>query len=60
MGPRDVDLRGLFSFSNLEDDDERDGSLREVETGVMDLVVVVVVFTAAFVTPARRVDMVGE
>jgi hypothetical protein len=49
----------LFSFSSLED--ERDGNLREVERGVMDLGFVVVVglmapsITAA---PERRVDMV--
>jgi hypothetical protein len=51
----------LFSFSSLED--ERDGNLREVERGVMDLGFVVVVglmapsITAA---PERRVDMVNE
>jgi hypothetical protein len=70
VGPREVDLRGLlllrlllllFSFSSLED--ERDGNLREVERGVMDLGFVVVVglmapsITAA---PERRVDMVNE
>lgn len=61
-----MDLRGLlFSFSSLEEDkglEEREGSFREVEIGVMDLVVVLVVvdltvpsMTAA---PLRRVDMV--
>jgi hypothetical protein len=70
VGPREVDLRGLlllrllllFSFSSLED--ERDGNLREVERGVMDLgfVVVVVGLMAPSITaaPERRVDMVSE
>jgi hypothetical protein len=67
VGPREVDLRGLlllrllllFSFSSLED--ERDGNLREVERGVMDLGFVVVVgLMAPSITAAqeRRVDMV--
>jgi hypothetical protein len=69
VGPREVDLRGLlllrllllFSFSSLED--ERDGNLREVERGVMDLGFVVVVGLMAPLStaaPERRVDMVNE
>ena len=59
VGPREVDLRGLlFSF---EEDDERDGSLREVVSGVMDLVVVVgLVAPSITAAPERRVDMVSE
>jgi hypothetical protein len=50
----------LFSFSSLED--ERDGNLREVERGVMDLGLVVVGLMAPSITaaPERRVDMVNE
>jgi hypothetical protein len=50
----------LFSFSSLED--ERDGNLREVERGVMDLGLVVVGLMAPSITaaPEWRVDMVNE
>lgn len=63
MGPREVDLRGLlFSFKEEDDEVLREGSLREVVRGVMDLVVVVGLVVAPSMTaaPERRVDMVSE